>query len=229
MTDWLLPLLYSIVALGLGVLCLPVALSLQVQRDSLPSAWKLLIQLAFLRGGLGLGLWVDSAGRSLRPVLLGKLLPFPTFSIKTKVAQKKKRTENAAAEREHNAKAKGQTSKRDLLDTLRLVFKPGLELLISLPQIIGFKSFQLRGSLGFSDPSQTGRIHGYLQALASIKHHAVKINIIPDFTRPGAFGQLNLVAHCHLGLLLLLLGRFGIQVVWRFLGLRLFGWKPSLI
>ena len=55
------------------------------------------------------------------------------------------------------------------------------------------------------------------------------MNIDPDFTRPGAFGQLDLVAHFHLGLLLFFLGRFGLQVGFRFLASRLLGWKLYLI
>ena len=60
MLDLLLPLLYAFSALGLGVLCLPIALSLHFQREGLPANWQLLVQLAFLGGAIGLGFRCDA-------------------------------------------------------------------------------------------------------------------------------------------------------------------------
>jgi hypothetical protein len=222
MLDWLYPLFYALAALGIGALCLPIALSLQFQRDGLPVAWQLLVQLAFFRGGLGLGLRLDPQRRSLVPVLLGKALPFPSLALRAQAKQKKK---TVAPKTE----TKDPSTERDLFGLLRLLLKPGLGLLASLPRTIGLKSLRIKGRLGFADPAQTGSVNGYLQAVKSVKNKLIKINISPDFTRPGAFGQLDLVAHFHLGLLLLLLGRFGLQVGCRFLAARLFGWKPGLI
>lgn len=229
MLDLLSPLLYALAALGLGVLCLPIALSLQFRRDGLPVAWKLLVQMAFFRGGIGFGLHLDAENRSLMPVLLGKTIPFPTLSLNPKPGQKKtvaKQTEQTAKPKDKTVE---QSATQDLLATIRLVLKPGLKLLASMPHIIGLKSLQIKGNLGFNDPAQTGSINGYIQALKYFKNNKIRIDITPDFTRPGAFGQLELTAHFHLGLLLLLLGRFGLQVASRFLAVRLWGWQPGLI
>ena len=126
-------------------------------------------------------------------------------------------------------KAKDETSKGDLLGTIRLLLRPSLGLLARLRHIIGLKKISIQGSLGFADPVQTGSICGYLQSIKFIKNKILQIKINPDFNRPGAYGQLNLIAHFHLGLLLLLLGRFGLQVGCRFLATRFFGRKLALI
>ena len=109
------------------------------------------------------------------------------------------------------------------------MLRPALGLLASLPCTFGLKKLRIIGRLGFADPAKTGTVNSYLQAIRSLKNKFISMNIDPDFTRPGAFGQLDFVAHFHLGLLLLFLGRFGLQVGFRFLASRLFGWKPGLI
>ena len=53
MTDWLYPLLYTLLALGAVVFCLPIALSLHYRRDDLPTTWHLLVQLAFFSRWIG--------------------------------------------------------------------------------------------------------------------------------------------------------------------------------
>ena len=229
MLDWPYPLLYALAALGIGALCLPIVLALQFQRDGLPAAWQLLVQLAFFRGGLGIGLELGPQRRSLVPVLLGKTLPFPSLALDTQSKQKKKKNEQAEKTTTLKTETKDPSAKSDLFGLLRLLFRPGLSLLASLPRTIGLKSLRIKGRLGFADPAQTGSINGYLQIVKSFKNKLININISPDFTRPGAFGQLDIVAHFHLGLLFLLLGRFGLQVGYRYLAARLFGWKPGLI
>ena len=103
---------------------------------------------------------------------------------------------------------------------MRLLIKPSLGLLASLPRIIRLKRLRIQGRLGFADPAQTGRIYGYLQAVAAAHQGKMQINVSPDFVRAGAFGRLDLVAHLHLGLLILLLGRFGSQAAYRLLAAR---------
>jgi hypothetical protein len=112
---------------------------------------------------------------------------------------------------------------------LRLLLKPGLKLLISLPQTIGLRQLSIKGSIGFTNPAQTGTLSSYLQVIKSFKNKKIKIDVGPDFIRPGAFGQLEFVAHFHLGLLLLLFGRFGLHVAYRFLAVRLLRRQPGLI
>ena len=229
MTDWLYPLLYTLLALGAGVLCLPIALSLHYRRDDLPTNWHLLVQLAFFRGGLGIGFQLAPEGRTLMPVLLGRALPFPVLTLGTEPTTKKKKPKRAKKATPKADKLAAEKKKSAPLDLIRLVLRPALSLLASLPRTFGLKKLRITGRLGFADPAKTGIVNGYLQAVKTLKNKFLSININPDFTRPGAFGQVDLVAHFHLGLLLLFLGRFGLQVVFRFLASRLFGWKLGLI
>ena len=228
MPDLISPLLIAVAALGLGALCLPIALSLQFRREERPATSKLLVKMAFFRGGLGLGIHLDDQRRFLMPVLFGKTIDFPSLSLKTGPGEKKKTKKREPAP-PSATKTKEETKKRNLLDLCRLLLKPGLKLVRSLPQTIRLKRLQISGSLGFDDPAQTGTIGAYLQAVKYIKNNKIKIDIQPDFTHPGASGQLDLVAHFHLGRLFLLIGHFGLRVACRFLALRLFGRQPSLI
>ena len=229
MTDWLYPFFYTLLALSVGVFCLPIALSLHYRRDDLPTTRHLVVQLAFFRGGLGIGFRIAPEGRTLMLVLLGRALPFPVLSLsaESKTRKKKPKREKKAAPNADEPTA--EKKKTDPLDLIRLVLHPALGLLASLPRTFGLKKLRIIGRLGFADPAKTGTVNSYLQAIRSLKNKFISMNIDPDFTRPGAFGQLDLVAHLHLGLLLLFLGRFGLQVGFRFLASRLLGWKSGLI
>ena len=231
MLDLLLPLLYSFSALGLGVLCLPIALSLHFQREGLPANWQLLVQLAFVGGAIGLGFRFDEQHRFLVPVILGKAMPFPILSLKSKANKTKKesKTSDQVTSPKSSKDRVDKTQEGGLIGMLRLLLKPGLKLLISLPQTIGLKQLSIKGSVGFTNPAQTGTLSSYLQAIKYFKNNKIKIDVGPDFIRPGAFGQLEFVAHFHLGLLLLLFGRFGLHVAYRFLAVRLLRRQPGLI
>ena len=91
MTDWLCPFFYTLLALGMGVFCLPIALSLHYRRDDLPTTRHLVVQLAFFRGGLGIGFRFAPEGRTLMPVLLGRALPFPVLPLSTESKTSKKK------------------------------------------------------------------------------------------------------------------------------------------
>jgi len=229
MTDWLYPFFYTLLALSVGVFCLPIALSLHYRRDDIPTTRHLVVQLAFFRGGLGIGFRFAPEGHTLMPVLLGRALPFPVLPLSTesKTSKKKPKREKKAAPNADEPTA--EKKKTDPLDLIRLVLRPALGLLASLPCTFGLKKLRIIGRLGFADPAKTGIVSSYLRAIKSLKNKFVLMNIDPDFTRPGAFGQLDLVAHFHLGLLLFFLGRFGLQVGFRFLASRLLGWKLYLI
>ena len=208
MLDWLFP------ALGLGALCAPMALALRCRREDLPESWEWGIRLSFFWGGLGFGLRWGPKGLRIAPVLLGRFLPYPSLPLRTRVKRRPKTRRKA--EQETAPKAR----ERNLRALVRLLIKPSLGLLGSLPRIIWLKRLRIQGCLGFADPAQTGRIYGYLQAVAAAHQGKIQINVSPDFVRAGAFGRLDLVAHLHLGLLILLLGRFGSQAAYRLLAAR---------
>ena len=213
MLDWLFLSLIVFAALGLGALCAPMSFALHCRREDLPESWEWGARLSFFGGGLGFGLRGSPKGLHIAPVLLGCFLPYPYLPLRPRVKRrlkKRRKTEQEAAPK---------ARERNLRTLVRLLFEPSLGLLTSLPRIIRLKRLRVQGRLGFVDPAQTGRVYGYLQAVAGRKGK-VQINVSPDFVRPGAFGRLDLVAHLHLGLLILLLGRFGWQVAYRSLATR---------
>ena len=210
MLDWLFPALGAFGALGLVALCTPMALALRCQREDLPESWEGGVRLSFFWGGVGLGLRWGAQGLRIAPVLLGRLLSYPSLPLRTRVRRRSR------ARRRVKKEAAPTARERNLGALVRLLIKPGLGLLASLPRIMRLKRLRVQGRLGFADPAQTGRVYGYLQAVAA-HEGKVQINVSPDFVRVGAFGRLDLIAHLHLGLLILLLGRFGSQVAYRLL------------
>ena len=187
-----------------------MALALRCQREDLPETWEWGVRLSFFWGGLGLGCRWGPKGLRIAPVLLGRLLSYPYLPLRTQVKHRPK------TRRKAEQKAAPKARERSLGALVRLLIKPGLGLLASLPRTMQLKRLRVQGRIGLADPAQTGRIYGYLQAVAA-HEGKVQINVSPDFVRAGAFGRLDLVAHLHLGLLILLLGRFGSQVVYRLL------------
>ena len=211
MLDWLFP---ALGALGLGALCAPMALALRCRREDLPESWEWGVRLSFFWGGLGLGLRWGPKGLRIAPVLLGRFLPYPSLPLRIRAKRRPKTRRKAEQEAAPKARA------WNLRALVRLLIKPSLGLLASLPRIIRLKRLRVQGRLGLADPAQTGRIYGYLQAVAAAHQGKMQINVSPDFVRTGAFGRLDLVAHLHLGLLILLLGRFGSQAAYRLLAAR---------
>ena len=187
--------------------------ALRCRREGPPDFWEWGVRLSFFWGGLGLSLRWGPKGLRLAPVLLGQFLPYPYLPLRTQAKRRQR------ARRRAKREAAPKTSERNLRALVRLLVKPSLGLLTSLPRIIRLKRLRIRGRLGLADPAQTGRIYGYLQAVAARKGK-IQINVSPDFVRTGAFGRLDLVAHLHLGLLILLLGRFGSQAAYRLLAAR---------
>lgn len=211
MLDWLFP---ALGALALGALCAPMTLALHCRREDLPEPWEWGVRLSFFWGGLGLGLRWKAEGLRLAPVLLGQFLPYPFLRLRPAAKHRQSARRKAAPE------AAPKVGERHWSTLVRMLIKPSVRLLASLPRTIGLKKLRVEGRLGFADPAQTGRIYGYLQAVAAHRGK-VHINVSPDFVRTGAFGRLDLVAHLHLGLFILLLGRFGWQVASRLLAVRL--------
>ncbi len=191
-----------------------MALALRCRREDLPESWEWGVRLSFFWGGLGLGLRWGPKGLRIAPVLLGRFLPYPSLPLRTRVKRRPKTRRKAEQEAAPKARA------WNLRALVRLLIKPSLGLLASLPRIIWLKRLRIQGRLGLADPAQTGRIYGYLQAVAAAHQGKMQINVSPDFVRAGAFGRLDLVAHLHLGLLILLLGRFGSQAAYRLLAVR---------
>lgn len=210
MLDWLFPALGASGALALGALCAPMTLALRCRREDFPEAWEWGVRLSFFWGGLGLGLRWGTKGLCIAPVLFGQFLPYPRLPLRPAVQRQRKAAPEAAP----------KVSERPRRPNMRLLIKPSLRLLASLPRTIRLRRLRVEGRLGFADPAQTGRVYGYLQAVAAHKGK-VRITVSPDFVRPGAFGRVDLVAHLHLGLFILLLGRFGSQVAYRLLAARL--------
>ena len=214
MLDWIFPTLGALGALGLGALCAPMTFALRCRREGPPDFWEWGVRLSFFWGGLGLGLRWGPKGLRIAPVLLGQFLPYPYLPLRTQAKGRQR------ARRRAKREAAPKASERNLRALVRLLIKPSLGLLASLSRIIWLKRLRIRGRLGLADPAQTGRVYGYLQAVAAAHQGKIQINVSPDFVHTGAFGRLDLVAHLQLGLLILLLGRFGLQVAYRLLATR---------
>ena len=162
---------------------------------------------------------VGPQGPLHRARALGSIPAVPLAAATAADPSQAKSSAGKEARRKAKKEAAPQASEPNLPSLVRLLLEPGLRLLASLPRIIWLKRLRIQGRLGFADPAQTGRVYGYLRAVAARKGK-VQINVSPDFVRTGAFGRLDLVAHLHLGLLILLLGRFGSQAAYRLLAAR---------
>ena len=209
MLDWLFP---ALGALGLGALCAPMALALRCRREDLPEAWEWGLRLSFFGGGLGLGLRWGPKGLRIVPLLLGRFLPYPYLPLRTRVKRRPKTRRKAEQE------AAPKARERNLRALVSLLIKPSLGLLASLPRIIWLKRLRVQGRLGLADPAKTGRIYGYLQAVAAAHQGKIQINRQPGFRARGGFWPLGLGRSFALGVV-----NFALGALWLAGGIPLVG------
>ena len=208
MLDWLFP---ALGALGLGALCAPMALALRCRREDLPESWEWGVRLSFFWGGLGLGLQWNPKSLRIAPVLLGRFLPYPYLPLRTRIRRRQKAQQRVKKE------AAPKARERNLGAFVRLLIKPSLRLLASLPRIIWLKRLRVQGRLGLADPAQTGRVYGYLQAVAAQKGK-VQINVSPDLCARGSLWPLGFGHSFALGLV-----NFALGALWLAGGIPLVG------
>lgn len=231
--------LYAITFLTLCFFLLPVAIVLRVDRHPSVPLFHLRLDTALFRGLFGISLSYRSSSWRLYPLLLGWPLTFlPLRSGKKKAspstpAAPSPRTEpppDDSTPSPAEEKASPPLVKR-LTDLSRRFLGPGLDLLGALPLVIRLKKLHLCGSFGFDDPARTGSLFGFLQSSQLSRGKRLRLDITPDFTRSGIRGRLDLVMHLRLGYLLLLLCRFLLQVVYRWLTSHLpwLPWKPRFV
>ena len=209
------------VLLVFGFLALPLAIRLHLDRTD--TVLYLRLDVAAFCGLLGPGLSRQKAKRRLHLLFLGRSL----FSLSTSSGRKKT---GHSPPPPTPPEQKEPSVSRARFALIRWLWGPGLDLLTALPRILALKKIHVRGRFGLENPARTGSIFGYLQSLDFAFGRRLRIDLLPDFTRPGFQGRLDLVVHLHLGLLLLLVLRFALRVAGRWLAARVHWrfWKPGL-
>lgn len=196
--------------LGLGFLILPLALELKMARLA-PEALELHLDGGFFWGLFGFRLEIHPPLPRLFPLLLGRPLTF--------LAWHPGPTEGAG--REEPLRPPRRFRFGPSIGSIRRLWRPNLRLLTALPRLLTLRRLDVRGTFGFEDPAHTGSVFGYLQSLRPFVGHGLKLELTPDFVRTGFWGHLELRADLHLGLLLFLGLRFGLQIACRWLAKRL--------
>lgn len=204
-----------------GFLVLPWAIRLHLDRTG--TALYLRLDGAVSCGLIGLGLSRQKAERRLHFLFLGHSL----FSLSLSSGRRRSsRPPPSSAPTVENESFASRTP----FALVRRLWGPGLDLLAALPRIVTLKKVHVRGRFGLDDPARTGAAFGFLRSLDFAFGRRLRIDLLPDFTRPGFQGQLDLTMYLHLGLLLLLVLRFALQVAGRWLAARVNWrfWKPGL-
>lgn len=227
--------LYAITFLALCFFLLPVAIVLQVDRPPSTPLFHLRLDTAFFRGLFGISLSYRSSSWRLYPLLLGWPLTFlPLRSGKKADRSAPSRQAKPAPDDSTPSPAEEKVSSpliKRLTDLSRWFLRPGLDFLGTLPHAIKLKKLHMCGSFGFDDPARTGSVFGFLQSSQFTRGKRLRLDMIPDFTRSGIRGRLDLVMHLHLGYLLLILFRLLLQIACRWLTSRLpwLPWKPGFV
>ena len=215
--------LYLVAAGVIAVFVLPVAIQLLVLRQGDGMPVDIRLDVGLMAGLAGLRASGPEGGWTLRLLLAGLPLPGPRLAMggapspRTPSAE----PEGAVPELAEPPAEAGQTAAdrggrlRQLRWVAGLVALPGVRLARSLGCTMTVSRIAVSGQLGHPDPSRTGQIWGWLQALNAGEWGRLHLDLAPDFTEPRIRGQLDVRARFHLGLLLLLLVRFGLQVGWR--------------
>lgn len=238
-------MLCALVAVVVAVLALPVAIRLAVAREEPGEAPDLGGTAALAFGLVG----VAARGRGnlweLRVHLFGFSLPRPVISLgsgattgegaEAITADKHKLTaapEEAGAavgekpdEGEPAPATRGPLAAlRRVMDLLDLAGAPALSLVRSLPRVLHLRRGRVSGRYGFSDPGQTGRVFGALQALQAHTWQRLQVRLQPDWADTEVRVRVDVLLHFHLGLLLCYVLRCAAQVSWRWLAGRVTSW-----
>lgn len=113
---------------------------------------------------------------------------------------------------------------RRLAAAVRPLWRPAVGLCHALPTVLGLRRLHVEGTVGLGDPQATGRVCGWLYALAALLHGRVQLQVAPDFTSRGVCGRFELRLHLYLAKLLWILGRFAVATGWGYAAARLGAW-----
>lgn len=202
----------------IAVLLVPVAIHLLVSRQTHEVPVEVRLDVGLVAGLAGVRASGPLDGWTLRPLLAGLSPPHPRLAVGRTPAPTPPSAEPVQARpaEEAGEPAAGKAARvRRLRRAAGLIVYPGLRLVRSLPGTVTVTQVAVRGHLGCPDPARTGQIWGWLQALRSGEWDRFHIDLTPDFARPYMRGHLDMRARIHLGLLLMLLVRFALQVGWR--------------
>jgi len=216
--------LYLVAGGVFAVLCLPVAIQLLILRPGTRTPVEVRLDIGLAAGLAGLRASGPTGGWMLRPLLAGLPVPGPRLAMGGTPAppapsaepEGEPGTEQVEPPTEPAATGADKGSRlRQLRWAAGLVARPALRLVRSLGRTVTVSQVSVSGQLGHPDPSRTGQIWGWLQALDSGGWDRLHLDLTPDFADARTRGQLDVRLRFHLGLLLLLLVRFGLQVGWR--------------
>ena len=99
---------------------------------------------------------------------------------------------------------------RERLRSQSPLARPTLRLVRSLPGAFRLRRMRLDGVVGLADPEATGRLFGFVHALAPAAPERVALVLTPDFTNPCLHGRAEVRLHLWLARLLYMAARFGL-------------------
>jgi len=218
-----------LLALLLGLLLLPVVLHLRVERADPAGPLGVELGCALFAGLAGLQVESRQTRWHYHPWLLGRRVTLWGAGRRARpgraqpVASPAPPPTGAAP-----GQAPGATSGpgpepvlQRLSGMAHLAGRPAWRLARGVAGAFRLRRVCVRGSFGFADPARTGSVFGYLQALRAVVPRRLRLDLRPDFERPGVRGEATLLLHLYLGYLLFVVLRYGLQVGWRWLRGRL--------
>ena len=199
---------HLVLALVLLFLLVPSAIALRIEGGRHQVASCLQIDWAFFGGVAGIRLTLEAAEWALYPLLLGWRLRLLRLQLGRRRDAVRGKGSRPGLERPSKPGQAGLWVSKPLRQRFfpwsRLLYPFGLSLLRRLRRTIVLRKFQLEGGLGFENPATTGFAGACLQCLTVKNNRRIKIDISPDFERPGLSGRLYLVFRLHLGYLFVL-------------------------
>lgn len=209
--------LWLVAAGPIAVLLVPVVIRVLVSRQTNETPVEVRLDVGLVGGLAGVRVSGPLDGWTLGLLLGGLSPPHPRLAVGgTSAARPSAEPEKTKPPREPDEPAVGTAARlRRLRWAASLIVKPGLHLVCSLRSTVSITRVSVRGRLGGPDPARTGQIWGWLQALSPAEWDRLRLDLTPDFAGPRTSGHLDVRARFHLGLLLLLLVRFALQIGWR--------------
>ena len=200
---------YIVLVLLLLFFLVPSAISLRMERDGRQASSGLRIDWAFWGGLAGIRLCLEAPGWALYPLIWGWKPGL--LRLRLDAGRSAGECKHPKPDRRQRPSKPGlaasrasKPQRRRLFTWVRLFFPFGPILLRRLRRTLVLQKLQLEGGLGFENPAATGFLGACLQSLTVVNSKRVKIDISPDFERPGLCGRLYLVFRLHLGYLLFL-------------------------
>ncbi len=199
---------YLVLALVLLFFLVPSAIGLRIEGGRHQISSGLQMDWAFFGGLAGIRLSLEAAEWALYPLLWGWRFRLLRLQLGHRGVAGRRMASGPGLERPskpgQGALRVSKPLRQRFFFWSRLFYPYGLGLLGLLRRTMVLQKLQLKGGLGFENPATTGFVGACLQSLTVKNNKRIKIDISPDFERPGLCGHLHLVFRLHLGFLLVL-------------------------